>query len=499
MPVIRISEETMERLKKWAEPLVDTTESAFVKVLNAAETTLDAKVGVVTPKKPEAVLPPDRGKINDKRAEKKFLPDKELRRPLLEVLYQMGGKARRHALRPVLEKRIAPRLQPGDYKPVSTGDPRWWSAASWTRNKLKDEGFLRDDSPRGLWNCPKKEFAKRRLGSQRNRKVSSITCSPCRTPVKTAIYRLSYEGPNRQHAPDIVSCIGEFPGRVARDPRYDRRREEPDMTATDEEYLQIVLDAIRVCADYKPKFGQGPRGGGVTLEQFQQLYKADAFYSWFGLDNPMMYAAHKAAGGMTSVYRQIGIGCETLFRMAIKDSLELSEEDVRWSYEVVLPSGKQRTLYLDGRVPLEKIADKDKRKRFHDWMRESAKMLDVNDRVFESLTGTIFEVRQGYKSKDSKRQNADIANAATAYTKGYFPCAAILSGQIDGDILMRYRAEKWSVVTGTISTRNPLISTYDFMRDVVGYDLAAFFQRNSATLRTEIDTILKALLAPESR
>lgn len=27
----------------------------------------------------------------------------------------------------------------------------------------------------------------------------------------------------------------------------------------------------------------------------------------------MMYAAHKAAGGMTSVYRQIGIECERLY------------------------------------------------------------------------------------------------------------------------------------------------------------------------------------------
>ena len=41
MPVIRISEESMERLKKWAEPLVDTTESALVKVLDAAEKWLD--------------------------------------------------------------------------------------------------------------------------------------------------------------------------------------------------------------------------------------------------------------------------------------------------------------------------------------------------------------------------------------------------------------------------------------------------------------------------
>ena len=36
------------------------------------------------------------------------------------------------------------------------------------------------------------------------------------------------------------------------------------------------------------------------------------------------------------------------------------------------------------------------------------------------------------------------------------------------------------------------------MREVVGYDLAAFFQRNQKTLRTEIDSVLKALLAPEA-
>ena len=276
-----------------------------------------------------------------------------------------------------------------------------------------------------------------------------------------------------------------------------QRRNESDMSARDDEYLQIVLKALRVCTRYKPKFGQGPKGGGLTLPQFQELYQGDAFYSWFGLDNPMMYAAHKAAGGMTSVYRQIGIGCEKLFRVVVRDTLALSDEDVIWSYKITLPNGKTRTLSLDGRVPLDKIKDTGKRARFHEWMRHSAKALDVNQRVFESLTGTIFEVRQGYKSKDSKRQNADIANAATAYTKGYFPCAVILSRQIDADVLMRYRAEKWSVVTGVVGASDPLISTYDFMKDVVGYDLGAFFERNSAALRGELDAILQSLLSPE--
>lgn len=270
------------------------------------------------------------------------------------------------------------------------------------------------------------------------------------------------------------------------------------MIADDARYLKAVLDPIRVCAHYRPKFGQGNSGGGLTLEHFRRLYQSDAFYHWFGLDNPLMYAAHKAAGGMTSVYRQIGIGCEKLFRTVLKDALGLDASDVIWSYQLPLASGKNRTLSLDARVPLDKIQNASKRALFHDWMRRQAHSLGVENNVFESLSGTVFEVRQGYKSKDAKRQNADVANAATAYTKAYLPCAAILSAQIDRDTLLQYRTEKWAVVIGLVGLDDPLISTYDFMREVVGYDLAGFFERNSENLRIEIDAVLKALLAPET-
>jgi hypothetical protein len=33
---------------------------------------------------------------------------------------------------------------------------------------------------------------------------------------------------------------------------------------------------------------------------------------------------------------------------------------------------------------------------------------------------------------------------------------------------------------------------------VIGYDLAAFFVRNSVALRTEVDAVLKELLSPET-
>jgi hypothetical protein len=238
--------------------------------------------------------------------------------------------------------------------------------------------------------------------------------------------------------------------------------------STDADYLKLVLNPIRICANYRPKFGQGNASGGLSLGQFQSLYQNDPFYSWFGLENPLMYAAHKAAGGMTSIYRQLGIGCEALVRRILQDTLGLSSADVRWSYEVPLPNGKTRILSLDGRIPLDAIANLDARQRFHDWMAQSAALIGVDQRVFQTLAGAVIEVRQGYKSRDSKRQNADIANAATAYTKAYLPCAMLLSTQIDSDIMVRYRSEKWVLVVGSVGVNNPLISTYDFMRDVIG-------------------------------
>lgn len=150
MPVIRISNETMERLKKWAEPLEDTTESAFVKVLDAAEQTLRGPRSVPGPTKSEPVRRPSRGRAGDK------LPEKEFRRPLMEVLYELGGGAPVGELRPILKERLEPRLRPGDYKPVSTGDPRWWNAACWARSGLKKDGYIRDDSPKGHWELSEK-------------------------------------------------------------------------------------------------------------------------------------------------------------------------------------------------------------------------------------------------------------------------------------------------------------------------------------------------------
>lgn len=105
----------------------------------------------------------------------------------------------------------------------------------------------------------------------------------------------------------------------------------------------------------------------------------------------------------------------------------------------------------------------------------------------------MFEVRQGYKSKDSKRQNADIDNATIAYANGYLPVFAIFSSQIDSDIVLCYKNSRCGVIIGT-SSDNLQLSLFAFCKTILGSDLAAFFKSNSDIFKSEIHSVLKILL-----
>lgn len=175
------------------------------------------------------------------------------------------------------------------------------------------------------------------------------------------------------------------------------------MDGRDERYLDILVRAIRVCGSYKPMMGHR-NDGGIDLPAFQALYAKDLFYHWLGLDNPRMYAAHKAAGGMTSVYRQIGNGVEYLFRQILRDKYGFTDEQAAWNYSIPGKGQKRRTLSLDGRIDLTLVSNPSARAGLEGWLARACDLLEVDPRVAKNLKGIVFEVRQGYKSKDAKRQ-----------------------------------------------------------------------------------------------
>lgn len=276
-----------------------------------------------------------------------------------------------------------------------------------------------------------------------------------------------------------------------------RVREELHLPPPDAEqrYLNLLLDPLDGCANYKPKFGTEEKEG-VSLTQFKTLYGQDPFYHWVGLDSELMYAAHKAAGGMTSIYRQLGTGCDNLFRAVIRDALLLAEEEVAWSYEYIKKDKTKGIAKLDARIDIAHITRKrEAQARVTDWLTRCGNCLGLAADRIGQLRGAIFETRQGYKSADAKRSNADLQFAMNASAENYLPVLAIFSTQASRSVLRRYQNAKMLVMTGNMAD-DDTTSTYAFFRKIIGFELDEFFKHNTEAMRRRCWKVLEALLTP---
>lgn len=79
--------------------------------------------------------------------------EREFRLPLLKVLVDKGGSASMKEVLAELEKRLQGILKDVDYDHLPS-DPdtiRWRNTAQWSRQAMVDEGLLKNNSPRGIW------------------------------------------------------------------------------------------------------------------------------------------------------------------------------------------------------------------------------------------------------------------------------------------------------------------------------------------------------------
>ena len=258
-------------------------------------------------------------------------------------------------------------------------------------------------------------------------------------------------------------------------------------------YLAMLLEPIKICEHYRPALGTSEKDG-VSLKEFQALFARDPLYSWLGLSSPELYAAHKAAGGITSFYRQLGIGCERLVRRILMDAFGITESQAKWSYTYQNSSGESAVLSLDGRIDAEMIKPAD-RQRVLKWVEVVAAKAGIESKIRSSLKGIVLEVRQGYKSADSKRQNADLRNAVRAYNAGYVPAMMIMSNQINTAVRARYESANITMLSGLLN-KDCFSCTYAFMEDVVGYSLSSFFEANTDEIRLTVRRVVSGLLRP---
>lgn len=130
MPVVRISEELFKEVQKYAEPLVDSFETALRKALGLRS------------QKP--VGPNEHG-------QSRLTPPKDFWKPLLEVLVDRGGRASRAEVHKAVENKMKDRLTPGDYEQNLDGTAKWSKQLDYQRLAMVHEGLLESNSPRGAW------------------------------------------------------------------------------------------------------------------------------------------------------------------------------------------------------------------------------------------------------------------------------------------------------------------------------------------------------------
>jgi restriction system protein len=80
-------------------------------------------------------------------------PETDYMRPVLEAVVELGGSANLNDVLDLVNQKMRGQLNDYDFAPLPSDGvtPRWRNTAQWARNTLRQQGLLRDDSPRSVW------------------------------------------------------------------------------------------------------------------------------------------------------------------------------------------------------------------------------------------------------------------------------------------------------------------------------------------------------------
>ena len=80
-------------------------------------------------------------------------PQDAYRVPILQALVDLGGRSKLHPVLERVHEIMKGQLNEHDLAPLASDGvtPRWRNTAQWARNSLREEGLIRDDTPRAVW------------------------------------------------------------------------------------------------------------------------------------------------------------------------------------------------------------------------------------------------------------------------------------------------------------------------------------------------------------
>ena len=97
------------------------------------------------------------GQIRQKIKKGLKTPESQYKIPILQALIELGGRGEVNDILVKVYEKMKDILKPIDLQDLPSGtDFRWRNTARWARNTMINEGLLRKDSPRGVWEITEK-------------------------------------------------------------------------------------------------------------------------------------------------------------------------------------------------------------------------------------------------------------------------------------------------------------------------------------------------------
>ena len=214
--------------------------------------------------------------------------------------------------------------------------------------------------------------------------------------------------------------------------------------------LELAITNIRKVLEFNP-YKSYP--GINNRDEFKQLIARDPAFGTLGLDDERYIIARVGGNLITSLHRKLGDMYETLFGYLLKESFDLTEDDLHFSVAVQI-GDRIQVRSTDGLIKKD----------------------NFNQRIPQAwmdYQGIGFEVRSCYQMGDSKRIQADYDMSLALKSYQILPVMLVFCNTSLRSPLVRL-SKSWELYQG--------MSSFNLIESITGFNLYNFLENNSQIL-----------------
>ena len=229
----------------------------------------------------------------------------------------------------------------------------------------------------------------------------------------------------------------------------------------------VIEENLSVILNYDPykKFE-----GIKTTSDFSELLRNDPAFAPFFLYQPKYITARIGGNLITSLHRKLGDLYEELFKVLLKEKLNVPESDLEYAVEIRI-NGETQQRSTDGLI------------RFGDYSGANQTRLSQLAKI-EGVVGMAFEVRSCYQIGDSKRIQADRDLAVSLKRNQIEPIMLIFCGTSLSSPVRRL-SNYWNIYEGE--------NAFDFVYELTQFDLCEFLRQEGETIKNLMDSIFEMM------